>query len=271
MDRLMMGAAGGLALAILVAGCGTTTTGPRALDGAAGPGDATPRAVPPSRYGNPASYEVFGRTYHVLPTSEGYRRLGVASWYGEPFHGRRTSSGETSDMHTMTAAHKSLPIPTWVRVTRTDTGRSIVVKVNDRGPFVDDRIIDLSLAAATRLGMVEQGTVPVEVHALPPYQRLAGPRRTLAAARPPQVEPASRRSAWLQLGAFSDRRLAEALRTRLHAYDAGTIVIDSDAGDLYRVRIGPLPGPDEALRLAQRLSSSGLPDGHLVYDHAGGS
>ena len=133
----------------------------------------TPYAVPPSKYGNPETYQVFGREYLVLTSSEGYWQRGTASWYGPKFHGKRTSSGKTYDMHQMTAAHKTLPIPTFVQVSRLDTGQSIIVEVNDRGPFVDDRIIDLSYAAATQLDMVGAGTAPVEVKALPPYQYLA--------------------------------------------------------------------------------------------------
>jgi len=150
----------------------------------------TPRELPPSRYGNPVSYEVFGRKYQVQTTSQGYQQRGVASWYGPKFHGKRTSSGTPYDMHQLTAAHKSLPIPTFVQVTRLDNGRSIIVKVNDRGPFVDDRLIDLSYAAAKQLNMLGPGTAAVEVKALPPYQYLArhqGPRvetRRVAAQTP---------------------------------------------------------------------------------------
>jgi rare lipoprotein A len=121
----------------------------------------------PARRGA-ASYEVFGQRYDVLPSAEGYRERGVASWYGGRLHGNPTASGEIYDMHALTAAHKTLPIPTDVRVTCLRTGKSIVVRVNDRGPFFDDRIIDLSYAAAQALGMVDQGIVPVEVRALAP-------------------------------------------------------------------------------------------------------
>ena len=138
----------------------------------------TPNAVsarePPSRTGNPESYVVFGKRYHVMGTSEGYRQHGIASWYGPKFHGKKTSSGSPFDMHAITAAHKSLPIPTYARVTNLENGRNIVVRINDRGPFVDDRVIDLSYAAADKLDMLEQGTAPVEVVALAPYQYLPG-------------------------------------------------------------------------------------------------
>ena len=135
--------------------------------------DAIPRAEPPSRTGNMAQYEQSGGVYTVLDTSEGYDERGVASWYGEPFHGRRTSSGETYDMYGMTAAHRTLPLPSYVEVTNLANGRSVVLRVTDRGPFHDPdrRIIDVSYTAAVKLGMVGTGTAAVRVRALEPYQR----------------------------------------------------------------------------------------------------
>ncbi len=129
---------------------------------------------PKSARGNPAFYEVFGKRYHVMPTSGGYTERGVASWYGNKFHGKPTSSGTPYDMHAMTAAHKTLPLPTRVRVTNLSNGRSVVVLVNDRGPFVDNRIIDMSYAAAHKLDMVRNGTAMVEVTAYP-YDRPVAP------------------------------------------------------------------------------------------------
>jgi len=155
-------------LALLLAGC--ASTGKKLSDLP----PIQPHEEPPSRTGNPRNYEVFGRSYTVSGTSEGYREQGLASWYGSKFHGRRTSSGPPFDMYAVTAAHKSLPLPTYVRVTNLRNQRSLVVKVNDRGPFVGERIIDLSYAAAAKLGMVDDGVAPVEVEALPPYQYLPG-------------------------------------------------------------------------------------------------
>jgi len=137
--------------------------------------DAIPQAELKSRSGNPETYVINGVTYRVMDTSDGYREEGIASWYGGYFHGRRTSSGDIYDMYLMTAAHKSLPLPTYVRVTNLGNGRSVVLRVNDRGPFVGDRIIDLSFAAATKLGMAEQGTARVEVVALDPPARERAP------------------------------------------------------------------------------------------------
>jgi rare lipoprotein A len=156
---------------------------PSAADLAAIP-DAIPRAEPRSRYGNPASYEVFGRRYAVLPSAEGYVERGTASWYGPGFHAERTSSGEPYDMYGMTAAHKTLPIPVVARVTNLRNGRSVVVRINDRGPFVGDRIVDLSYAAAWKLDMLREGTAPVELRVLS-----ARPQTYLAAQ--PTVTPST--------------------------------------------------------------------------------
>ena len=155
--------------------------------------DPVPQVEPPSRSGNPDTYVVFGKRHRVKETSAGHREIGTASWYGWDFHGRKTSSGPPFNMFELTAAHKSLPIPTYARVTHLDNGRSIVVKINDRGPFVGERIIDLSYAAAARLDMLDQGTARVEVTALAPYQFLP----TLAARRAEARERVARRAAEL--------------------------------------------------------------------------
>ena len=133
--------------------------------------DAIPQQELKSRSGNPETYVIDGVTYRVMDSSRGYREVGFASWYGGYFHGRQTSSDDIYDMYLMTAAHKSLPLPTYVRVTHQGNGRSVVVRVNDRGPFVEDRIIDLSYSAAAKLGMADAGTARVEVLALDPPAR----------------------------------------------------------------------------------------------------
>lgn len=152
---------------ILIAGC---ASGGKARKTTAK--GAIPQEHPLSKSGNPASYVVFGKTYRLLPTSKGYVEEGMASWYGDKFHGKPTSSGTPYDMHAYTAAHKTLPIPSYVIVTNTETNKSITVLVNDRGPFVKGRIIDLSLAAAKELNVVQKGTAPVRVEAVGPYQYL---------------------------------------------------------------------------------------------------
>ena len=143
-----------------------------ALTGQGGAPDPVPIFEESSRYGNMPEYDEFGVSYRVLDTSEGYEESGIASWYGDPFHGRRTSSGETYDMYRMSAAHRTLPLPSYVQVTNLDNGRSVVLRINDRGPFVDPdlRIIDVSYAAALKLGLVGPGTAPVLVKALEPWQ-----------------------------------------------------------------------------------------------------
>ncbi|MCP5136305.1 MAG: septal ring lytic transglycosylase RlpA family protein [Gammaproteobacteria bacterium] len=157
--------------------------------------DAVPRPEPRSRYGNPESYKVMGQRYYVMESSHGYVERGIASWYGKKFHGRLTSNREPYDMLAMTAAHKSLPLPTYVRVTSLDNGRSVVVRVNDRGPFHDGRIIDLSYAAAMKLGIAQKGTGHVEVRALDPGMpetRVAATPAAPMAASPERSNPNQR-------------------------------------------------------------------------------
>lgn len=269
-----------LGILLLLAGCGSLggrDGGPsRSADLSHVP-DAVPRAEPRSRYGNPASYEVNGRRYTVRHSAEGYVERGIASWYGTKFHGRRTSSGETYDMHALTAAHTTLPLPTYVRVTNLNNGRSTVVRVNDRGPFHDNRIIDLSYAAASKLGIVETGTGLVEVRALTPGQP-APPPTTLAQGTaavtsgavlggPATAHPVG---LYLQVGAFVSRSNAEQLRSRLSGEPLPPVRVQegADAGNtpIYRVRIGPISSVDEADRLAARLGSLGVGTPHVVID-----
>lgn len=161
---LRFGLSGAVLVTALV-GCGSN---PKQATGAANAADVTPKAEPKSRYGNMKTYEVFGKRYYTKASSRGHVERGKASWYGKKFHGRKTSSGERYDMHQMTAAHKTLPLPTYAIVTNLENGRSAVVKVNDRGPFVGDRVIDLSYAAAKRLDMIHSGTAQVEVRSIDP-------------------------------------------------------------------------------------------------------
>ena len=148
-----------------------------------------PREEPLAAYGNPATYKVYGTSYRVLRSARGYSEKGVASWYGPDFHGKRTSTRETYDMNAMTAAHKTLPIPSYVRVTNLENGRQAVVRVNDRGPFVDDRIIDLSYAAARKLCVVQNGTALVKVEWIDPSDY------TPIIARKPEEKPAEQEAA----------------------------------------------------------------------------
>lgn len=166
----------------------TSTDGPGILSMVVHGRSEQPRDLPKSRIGNPASYVVFGERYPVLDSAQGFTERGIASWYGSKFHGRKTSSGETYNMYNMTAAHKHLPLPTFVQVTNMDNGRQLVVKVNDRGPFVDDRIIDLSYGAAARLGVLKTGTANVEVVAVSSH--LAAPAKKPLVADATPINPA---------------------------------------------------------------------------------
>ncbi len=265
-----------LLLAATLAGCGgggyvARDGAPRdAVDVSRIP-DAVPRVEPRSRYGNPDSYVVRGKRYYVMDSAAGYVERGIASWYGTKFHGRRTSSGEPYDMYAMTAAHKTLPLPTWVRVTNLRNGRSVVVKVNDRGPFHHNRIIDLSYAAAVKLGIHRHGTGLVEIRALDPRQ--PEPVTRLASRSdppPPGPAPGGRAELWLQVGAFSSRYNAERLGDRLRqAALPGDVHISagySHQQPVFRVRIGPLADVEEADRVSERLAAFGIQDPHVVID-----
>jgi len=266
---------------LLLAGCGSLggrDGGPSHSADLSHVPDPVPRVEPRSRYGNPDSYVVNGRRYTVMQNADGYVERGIASWYGTKFHGRRTSSGETYDMHALTAAHTSLPLPTYVRVTNLSNGRSTVVRVNDRGPFHDNRLIDLSYAAASKLGIVETGTGLVEVRALVPGQPAPPPLTVAqggtAVAAPAAVgaatAPARPVGLYLQVGAFVSRSNAEQLRSRLSNEPLPPVRVQeaADAANtpIYRVRIGPISSVDEADRLAAQLGGLGLGTPHVVID-----
>jgi rare lipoprotein A len=208
--------------------------------------DPVPRNEVKSSRGNPATYSVFGKTYRVLDTAIGYYATGLASWYGTKFHGRLTSSGEPYDLYQLTAAHRSLPIPTYVRVTNLENGRSTVVRVNDRGPFHNDRIIDLSFAAAVKLGFANVGTARVRIDSLETAGPLVAP--AVVADNLPYV---------LQAGAFVDVAAANALKDRLSQLTGQPgFVVQPSTDALYRVRIGPVTGRPEALRLRALIVAS---------------
>lgn len=218
--------------------------------------DAVPKIEPRSLRGNPPWYEVFGKRYHVLATSEGYRERGVASWYGPDFHAKATSSGEPYDMYAMTAAHKTLPIPCYARVTNLANGRSVVVRINDRGPFVGNRIIDLSYTAAHKLDMWRAGTALVEVEVLTPGS-LADTAQAITAT---QAVPGMSPVLYLQAGAFgvatNATQLADRLRRNGFA-DVQVLAPDSTSG-LHRVRIGPIATVAAFDAAAARLSGLGI-------------
>ena len=217
--------------------------------------DAVPKTEPRSRRGNPPFYEVYGKRYHVLASSTNYRERGVASWYGKDFHGGPTSNGEKYDMYAMTAAHKTLPLPTYVEVVNLKNGKSVRVRVNDRGPFVANRLIDLSYSAASKLDMVREGTTLVEV-------------RSLDAASPGSG-PVSPNEIYVQAGAFGERANAEKLVDRLRAAGIGVAFVREDEVNgktMYRVRVGPVPTVAEFDRLLEELRGVGIADARLAID-----
>ncbi len=196
---------------------------------------------PFSRYGNPSAYKVNGQTYKVMTSSTGYRTRGIASWYGTKFQSRRTSSGEDYNMYALTAAHKTLPLPTYVRVKNLSNGRVAIVKVNDRGPFHSDRVIDLSYAAAVKLGLLPKGTAPVEIEAL----STSAPGKSHVAHY------------YLQAGAFNSSQLAEILRGKLAKLTPSPVFVEKYKQH-YIVRVGPFANKSMSDRLKAALSNHGV-------------
>ena len=242
--------------------------------------DAVPKHEQRTRAGNPSTYVVLGKRYHVLRESTGYVARGVASWYGKKFHGRKTSNGETYNMYAMTAAHKTLPIPSYLQVTNLDNGKSVVVRVNDRGPFHDNRIIDLSYAAASKLGIAQNGTGKVELRAIEPGD--TAPSTTTASAEPTTtttISPAATVAAspansthtqlFLQLGSFISFNNAESLRAQLALNNVTAAAVQQtevDRKNIYRVRIGPIATIEEADDLASRIHELGMGVPSIVID-----
>lgn len=243
---------------------GVADAGPAGDVDISGVPEPVPRDEPRSRYGNRSPYTVLGKNYHVRESARGYSERGVASWYGAKFNGRSTSSGEIYDMCAFTAAHKTLPLPSFVRVTNLDNGRSLIVRVNDRGPFHAGRVIDLSYAAAVRLGVDRTGTARVELRAVTGEGEAAPPEVAAPPSNPPPVavrDAADTTQRWLQLGSFADKDNARRLVDRLG--DAGVEDADIDHAevggrDVWRVRIGPL-GMLEIEALMEKIHGLGLP------------
>ena len=222
--------------------------------------DAVPRFELPSRNGNPPFYDVLGRRYTVLAKAQGYVERGVASWYGPGFHGVSTSMGEPYDMYAMTAAHKTLPIPCYARVTNLANGRSVVVRINDRGPFVANRLIDLSYTAAAKLDMLRAGTAMVEVRVVTPEDPQSQALTRANETPPPTL--------YVQAGAFSVPGNAQGLLQRLQ--QAGLhnsfILPPAPGHHLYRVRVGPVASVADFDALAAQLATLGVPDARLALD-----
>jgi len=247
------------------------------------PGDAVPRPEPRSKYGNGPVYEVLGKRYTVMNTAKDYQERGVASWYGKKFHGNLTSNRETYNMYAMTAAHKTLPLPTYVRVRNLRNDKSIIVRVNDRGPFVHNRIIDLSYAAALKLDMVRDGTSLVEVTAIN-FDKPAGPRptRSTVTGQPSQTDAPANSGAtgepppaimsnlvYVQVGAFGDRANAERRLGALSLAGIEKAFIHEERTPertLYRVRIGPVDDVIQYDILVEELENNGITDPYLITE-----
>ena len=255
--------------------------------------DAVPRIEPRSTGGN-KPYRVFNKMYYPLQESDDYRERGIASWYGKKFHGKKTSNGETYDMYAMTAAHKTLPLPSYVRVRNLNNGHTVIVRVNDRGPFLENRLIDLSYAAAARLGIIGGGTGIVEVVSLtpgaiePPEPSMMATARdggstgarpleanagaiTRAGATPMPLPTAVAVAPrlYLQVGAFVSQNNAEQLRQQLERAAFKQVQVLATAHDkttLYQVRIGPLPSVDASDNLAQRIAGHGIRNAFVTVE-----
>ena len=218
---------------------------------------------PPSKPGHPKPYKVLGKWYQPLPHSEGFRQRGLASWYGRYFHGKKTSNGEIYNMYAMTAAHKTLPLGTYVKVHNLENNRSIVVRINDRGPFVRGRVIDLSYTAAKDIGIVGPGTARVEVVAL-------GRRTSTSGGTAPTytAEDYSHGKFTFQVGAFLDRENAERQKRELAQRYKNAHITVYDRGDkiFYRVRVGRFTTLQEAIQQEEILIQDGFPDAILVAE-----
>jgi rare lipoprotein A len=241
--------------------------------------DAVPRVEPRGARGNPPFYTVFGKRYYVMASSDGFVERGTASWYGPGFHAQATSLGETYDMYAMTAAHKTLPIPAYAEVTNLRNGRKVVVRINDRGPFVGDRIIDLSYTAAAKLDMLLQGTAPVEVRvispragpgsALPPITPVAAPPPVTVVNAPAASAPTPNVPVmYIQAGVFADHENARRRVEVLLAAGIELASLDETANPRapHRVRVGPFASVEEFDLNMRRLRELGITDARLLTD-----
>ncbi len=244
---------------LAIAGCASSDR----IKKRVGPGK-TPTAYGKLKSAKP--YDIYGVMYYPLADAYGYEKLGVASWYGKKFHGKASASGETYDMDAMTAAHKTLPLQTMVEVTRLDTGKKIVVRINDRGPFVKNRVIDLSREAARRLGMMEHGTARVRVVALAKGEKRRGTQAVRLVGPAPDFDTGS---FWVQVGAFSDRQNAESAREKL-LKPVSMIRIKPytrpDGLKLLRVQVGPFKKRAQADKTLLEISSRGFSASFIVAD-----
>lgn len=251
--------------------------------------EPVPKIEPRSLYGNKSPYTVLGQTYTVLPSARGYDERGIASFYGTKFHGYKTSNLEDYDMYAFTAAHKTLPLPSYARVTNLENGKSVIVRINDRGPFVANRLIDLSYAAAVKIGVWPKGTGLVEVRAIDPAHPDQMPSAAVLAHQAPVAVPARNTepigagavplpqagmaeqhpAIYLQVGAFADAANAERVAQRLRTANFAPVqVIAAQVGgrDVHRVRVGPLEDVERADQVTAQIEDMGLPRPQVAVD-----
>ncbi|HEY8681969.1 MAG TPA: septal ring lytic transglycosylase RlpA family protein [Rhodanobacter sp.] len=224
--------------------------------------EPVPKREPRSLYGNKSPYSVLGQTYRVLPTARGYDERGIASFYGNKFHGYKTSSLENYDMYAFTAASKTLPLPSYARVTNLQNGKSVTVRINDRGPFHQDRVIDLSYAAAVKIGIWPKGTGLVEVRGIDPGE-------SLPELPPAAVVTTGKPGIYLQVGAFSDADNAERVAQRLrqaHLAPVQVVAAEINGHSISRVRVGPLSDVENADQVSARIEDMGLPRPQVAVD-----
>jgi rare lipoprotein A len=215
-----------------------------------------PKSEPLSKYGNHSPYRVHGKTYRVNNHPNGYSETGKASWYGKKFHGRQTSNQEVFDMYKLTAAHKTLPLPSYVEVTNKKSNKKVIVRVNDRGPFVSNRIIDLSYAAAKALDFIHDGIADVHI-------------RVINAPRDLVDNPIPQGLTYLQLGAFSDKNAAYNLAkkvSQLLGIETFVTILSTQTGALHRVRIGPVNSESMVNQLINQITASGIPNAKVITE-----
>ena len=223
------------ALLLLLGGCGTKTK-PWRTGGVAGS----------------KPYTIRGKTYYPLQSARGFIEEGVASWYGPGFHGKRTANGETYDMHAMTAAHRILPLGTIVRVTNKNNGRSLILRINDRGPFADDRVIDLSRAAADKLDVVAKGTAPVRIMAMSDQPQTAS-AAAKADNQPPKLNSGQGGRIFLQVGSFQQQDDAQEMARQLENLGYQGRYFYAESVKRWRVQLGPAASRDMAEDMKGRL------------------
>ena len=268
-------------ICLLLNGCGSGSSSRYKLKNDRGPdsertitaGEPAPRVLPKGKRGNKSPYTVRGKRYWVMDSSQDYKEEGTASWYGKKFHGYETSNGEIYDMYAYTAAHKSLPLPVYVRVTNLENGRKVIVKVNDRGPFHGNRLIDLSYAAAKKLGYHNKGTARVRIEAYP-FHDSPAPHRVAGLVPVPNTPNVSNKQAditkfILQVGAYSERLTAVSRMNHVSSLVDAPVFIENsqENAGVFRVRVGPFVDKPEAEYILRLLRSAAYPDSILLHEN----